>query len=501
MQSALCGALQAEALKAEHIPSAEVVKFFETSSETKPPPSLPNPKEEPSEVTTPAQPHQHQGPTILLLLSLSELLSKLSSNVSSTRIPTGPIPAEHIPSAEVVKFFETSSETKPPPSLPNPKEEPSEVTTPAQPHQHQGPTILLLLSLSELLSKLSSNVSSTRIPTGPIPAEHIPSAEVVKFFETSSETKPPPSLPNPKEEPSEVTTPAQPHQHQGPTILLLLSLSELLSKLSSNVSSTRIPTGPIPVHRTANSKTLSSTPTFHQDPMMDPVQSTSSMPTYHQNIATEPGPLTSTRKRKTRFDIATLRDGSDDDDDFIQEVDYIREIKHGYSVPTAIKNNGPEYDCGQENVNTVINTYHQLINKIHRSSVLKDSTEALTHDFDPLSKETFSFKGEFGIDASRVSRDAFRIALRDLLASSIFEGDSSEMLKINYFHLKNQTYFNAGYVINLAIMHTGQAATFLSPLLLDLIFAEDLDKAEVQTGHLLDFSIKTAVQDLHNAHS
>lgn len=61
--------------------------------------------------------------------------------------------------------------------------------------------------------------------------------------------------------------------------------------------------------------------------------------------------------------------------------------------------------------------------------------------FDPLSSMKVSFKDKKGVDSGSLKRDIFRLLLPELNESSIFEGFEAKNLKLNYFHLKDEKYY------------------------------------------------------------
>ncbi|CAG9823894.1 unnamed protein product [Phaedon cochleariae] len=125
-------------------------------------------------------------------------------------------------------------------------------------------------------------------------------------------------------------------------------------------------------------------------------------------------------------------------------------------------------------VQQIISTHTTRIH-VYREDVFGCCLRALRRkNFKPFHKIRVDFtdideKTEGAVDEGGPTREMFRLLLNSLAESSLFTGEPMKYLSLNNTALKNNSYFEAGRIIALSLVHGGSGPHFFSETLYCLL--------------------------------
>lgn len=93
---------------------------------------------------------------------------------------------------------------------------------------------------------------------------------------------------------------------------------------------------------------------------------------------------------------------------------------------------------------------------ISRRCIINSAFRAIRHNLDPTCNLYVKFSGEMGLDHGGPKREFFRLAMKNLSTSSLFEGnDDGKMFSHNLEKLEDGDYRCAGILVGMSILHDG----------------------------------------------
>lgn len=93
---------------------------------------------------------------------------------------------------------------------------------------------------------------------------------------------------------------------------------------------------------------------------------------------------------------------------------------------------------------------------ISRRCIINSAFRAIRHKLDPTCNLYVKFSGEMGLDHGGPKREFFRLAMKNLSTSSLFEGnDQGKMFSHNLEKLEDGDYRCAGILVGMSILHDG----------------------------------------------
>ncbi|XP_072157206.1 G2/M phase-specific E3 ubiquitin-protein ligase [Bemisia tabaci] len=142
---------------------------------------------------------------------------------------------------------------------------------------------------------------------------------------------------------------------------------------------------------------------------------------------------------------------------------------------------------------------------ISRSRVFRSAGTGLTNSsFNPKGDIFVKFMDEWGLDERGVDtgglrNEFFRLALKEVSMSPMFEGEHmSRNLALHADSLRLNDYKTAGIIMALAIVHNGPVPQFFSPELFEMLVSGEYSR-EVAISKVMDADIRTEIETLSAA--
>nr|XP_034327204.1 uncharacterized protein LOC117689682 isoform X2 [Crassostrea gigas] len=164
--------------------------------------------------------------------------------------------------------------------------------------------------------------------------------------------------------------------------------------------------------------------------------------------------------------IQSMSQQSEEDFSFIEVVDSEDEdLQRALqeSLTSSAATNIGSTELKEESLEEALKNYRrQIVDDktqeiiISRRCIINSAFRAIRHKLDPTCNLYVKFSGEMGLDHGGPKREFFRLAMKNLSMSSLFEGnDQGKMFSHNLEKLEDGDYRCAGILVGMSILHDG----------------------------------------------